>query len=407
MKILFLNQFYYPDVAATAQQMSDLAEHLVERGHTVHVLCSRGQYDDGSGQPTPKKETHKGVWIRRLSAPGFGKKSTIGRIIDYVGFHLLAGLWLLLFGWRYHTIVTLTTPPLIGTYATLLKWFSFGKVKHVCWSMDLHPDCEFELGVCSRKNPFFMFLDFLNGLHFRQAHATVALGDCMKQRLLDKRVKEEKLHVIGVWNRADQVTPIPLGQSPLRSSQGFDDKFVVMYSGNAGLIHTFDAVCEAMKQLNDDNAIHFVFIGGGKRLLQIEEFAKENNLSNFTKLPYFPREQLSQSLAMGDVHLVTMRQGMQGVAVPCKLYGIMAAARPAIFVGPPDADTAIQINAANAGYVIDINDAQTLVEKIKSLAASPETADQLGQSGREYFLQHHEKEVCCTQWTNLLESLVK
>lgn len=407
MKVLFVNQFYYPDVAATAQQMSDLAEHLVENGHDAHVLCSRGQYDDGSGQPTPRKETYRGVWIRRLSAPGFGKKSTIGRIIDYAGFHLLAGLWLILFGWRYQVIVTLTTPPLIGVYATMVKFLTFGRTKHVCWAMDLHPDCEFELGLCSRKNPFWRFLDFLNGMHFRRANATVALGDCMKKRLLDKRVKQEKLHVIGVWNRKDQVTPMGHGESPLRKEIGLEDKFIVMYSGNAGLIHTFDAVCAAMKKLRDDTNIHFVFVGGGKRLAEIKQFATENGLTNFTQLPYFPREQLSESLAMGDAHLVTMRKGMQGVAVPCKLYGIMAAARPAIFVGPTDADTAIQINQANCGKVIDIDDDNLLVDTIRSYANDLSQVSALGQSGYEYFLKYHEQQICCDAWESLLTQVTQ
>ena len=121
MKILFVNQFYWPDMAATAQQMTDLCEYLAERGHEVRVVCSCGQYDDGSGGSTPKRETHRGVRIHRLRAPSFGKKSNLGRVIDYAGFHLLVGLWLLVFGWRYRAIVTLTTPPLIGIYGLLLK----------------------------------------------------------------------------------------------------------------------------------------------------------------------------------------------------------------------------------------------------------------------------------------------
>lgn len=407
MKILFVNQFYTPDVAATAQQMSDLAEHLVGHGHDVQVLCSRGQYDDGSGRAVPKREVIEGVNVRRVKAPSFGKKSTLGRVMDYFGFHVLAGLWVMLFGWRYDVVVTLTTPPLIGIYGTFVKWLSFGKTKHVCWSMDLHPDCEFELGVCSRKNPFWRFLDFLNGMHFRQAHKTVALGECMKKRLVDKHVEAEKVEVIGVWNRADQVKVLGFGESVLLETHGLKDKFVVMYSGNAGLIHTFDVVCEGMKRLKDDERIVFLFVGGGKRLDEIERFANEHGLENFMRLPYFPREQLNDSLGMGDVHLVTMREGMQGVAVPCKLYGIMAAGRPAIFVGPEDADTALQIKAAEGGEVIGVEDVDGFVGVVKKMVEDREMVRQKGEAGRAYFMGHHEKNVCCEAWRALLEGVVK
>jgi len=405
VKILFVNQYYWPDLAATAQQMSDLCEDLAGRGHEVHVVCSRGAYDDGSGKPTPKRETRRGVHIHRVSAPGFGKKSTLGRVIDYAGFHLLTGLWLLALGWRFRAIVTLTTPPLIGIYATLVKWLTLGRTRHVCWAMDLHPDLEFDLGLWSPKHPLYRFFYWLNNLHFRHASAVVALGACMAERMRDKAVRDDRLHVISVWNRADEVQPLPPGASPLRTEHGFDDKFVVMYSGNAGIIHTFDAACEAMRRLAGDRRIAFLFVGGGRRLDEIERFVAEHKLTNFTRLPYFPRERLSESLAMGDVHLVTMRDRMQGVAVPCKTYGIMAAARAVLFVGPTDADTARHIRAGEAGFVFAGDDADGLVDAIRRLADDRDEAAAIGRRGRDYFLAHHEQRVCCDQWIALLESL--
>jgi len=405
MKILFVNQFYWPDMAATAQQMTDLCEYLAERGHEVRVVCSRGQYDDGSGRSTPKRETRRGVRIHRLRAPSFGKKSNLGRVIDYAGFHLLVGLWLLVFGWRYRAIVTLTTPPLIGIYPLLLKWLSFDKVRQVSWVMDLHPDLEFDLGLWSRKHPLYATFYWLNNLHFRHVTATVALGESMAKRIRAKRVKPERLHVISVWNRADEVKPMPPGSSPLLAEHGLAGKFVVMYSGNAGIIHDFDAVCEAMKRLSQDQRVHFLFVGAGLRLKEVKQYVDDQGLQNFTQLPYFPREQLDASLAMGDVHLVTLRAGMSGVAVPSKTYGIMAAARAVVYVGPDDSDTAHHIEAGACGYVIQLNDVDTLVATIRDLADNPAHAAQLGQSGRDYFFKHHEMSVCCGQWAELLESL--
>jgi len=405
VKILFVNQYYWPDMAATAQHLDDLCQMLARRGHEVHVICSRGQYDDGSGQPTPRRQVHGGVHIRRLKAPGFGKKSKLGRVMDYAGFHLLTGLWLLLFGWRFRVITTLTTPPLIGIYAMLLKWLSFGRVRHVTWAMDLHPDLEFDLGLWSPRHPLYATFGWLNNMHFRHATATVALGEAMADRMRRKRVKEDRLHVISVWNKAEEITPMPMGTSPLRAEHGLNDKFVVMYSGNAGIIHDFDAVCEAMKQLADDDRIVFLFVGGGRRLEQVQAFAQTNKLNNFMRLPYFPREQLDASLAMGDVHLVTFRKGMSGVAVPSKTYGVMAASRAVIYVGPDDSDTANHIRAGQCGHVFALDDADGLIATLRDLADDPTQAQRLGEAGRAYFLEHHEASVCCEQWATLLESV--
>lgn len=405
MRILLVNQFYWPDAAATAQQMADLAEWLVERGHEVTVYCSRGQYQAGSTRRAPRYQVHHGVKIRRLAIPSLGKKSFVARLLEYAGFHLLCGLRMGLAGWRYDAIVTLTTPPLIGLYATLVKWLTFGRTKHVCWSMDLHPDCEFALGMWSPRHPLYATLNWLNGLHFRKAHASVALGDCMAGRLRDKGVAADRCRVIGVWSRADQIEPRPLGSSPLAEEHGLAGKFVVMYSGNAGLAHTFDAVNEAMLRLKADDRIRFLFVGAGKRLDEVEAFAKQHELANFLRLPYFPREQLNDSLALGDVHLATLIRSMAGIAVPCKTYGIMAAGRAMLFVGPDESEIAQQVRAADCGYVIDPTDADALVARIRELADDRETCQRLGANGRAYMLAHHERQVCCDQWTKLLEEV--
>ncbi|QNN22078.1 glycosyltransferase family 4 protein [Planctomycetales bacterium ZRK34] len=392
MKILFVNQFYWPDVAATAQLMVDLCEDLAHQGHDITVLCSRGQYDDGTGAPTPKRETHNGVNIRRLSAAGFGKRSTLGRVIDYASFHLLCGGYLLRHTRKFDIIVTLTTPPLIGLYAT---WFK-GKSKHVCWAMDLHPDIEFEMGLWSRRNPVWRIFDWLNGLHFRRADAVVALGGRMMVRLVNKHVQQLRIEVITPWSPGDDVQAME--RSPWRDTQPWADKFVVMYSGNAGLIHTFDAVTAAMRELRDDDRFAFVFIGGGKRLAEIDDALA-------VKMPYQPREMLGESLAAADVHLVTLRDGMSGTAVPCKLYGIMAAARPTIYLGPADSDTAIDINQSDAGLTLATDDAAGLVAALRKLADDEAERKRLAANARTAFEQHHSRAACCRRWIDLLESL--
>lgn len=404
MKVLFVNQFYWPDMAATAQQMTDLAELLASQGHDVHVLCSRGTYDDGTGKSTPRREVRKNVHIHRLSAvPGGGKQSMLRRVIDYAGFHVLCMAWLSLFGWGFAIIVTLTTPPLIGIYVTPIRLLSLGRVRHVCWAMDLHPDAEFELGIWSRRNPLWRLMGWLNAFHFRMADATVALGDAMKRRLVGHGVPAAGIEAISVWSGAEEVQPMPADTSPTRHDPRLAGKCVVMYSGNAGLVHTFDSVCRAMLELRDDSRLAFLFVGFGKRLKEIEAFAAEHKLMNFVKLPLQPREQLSESLAGGDVHLVTLREGMSGVAVPCKLYGIMAAARPVVFVGPTDSDTAQHIVQSDCGAVLGIEDSAGLVATFRRLADDHAERHRLGDNARRGFMAHHERQVCCRQWADLLQ----
>ncbi len=405
MRLLLINQYYWPDMAATAQMMVDLCEHLARQGHDVHVLCSRGKYDDhtAKGRP-PRYELHQGVHIHRVTATGFGKQTMLGRMLDYLSFHLLIGLQTLLRGWRYDVIITLTTPPLVGVYATPVHWLT--RTRHVGWAMDLHPDCEFELGVFRRSALLPRLLDWLNGLHFRHATKTVALGPHMAQRLRDKGVRADRLAQISVWGHDLPPDTNDAAQTnPLREELGWRERFVVMYSGNAGIIHSFDAVCAAAWELRDDRRFVFLFVGGGRRMDEIALFAQTERLDNIVIRPYFPRAQLRHSLTLADVHLITMRDGMAGVAVPCKLYGVMAAGRPALFVGPERCETADQIRDHDCGMTFATTDGAGLAQALRTLADDPARCRQMGAHARAAFESSFSAAVCTRQWQELLEGL--
>jgi glycosyltransferase involved in cell wall biosynthesis len=160
-----------------------------------------------------------------------------------------------------------------------------------------------------------------------------------------------------------------------------------------------------MERLRDDDRIRFAFVGGGKRMDELERFAERKHLPNFLRLPYFPREQLSDALAMGDAHLVTLRDEMAGVAVPCKTYGIMAAGRPVLYVGPEDSDTARHIRSGGAGIVFGSRDGSALAATIAELAEDRARADSLGSAARAHFIAAHEKHVGCAAWDALLAGL--
>lgn len=404
MRLLFINQYYWPDLSATAQQLTDLAEYLAGHGHQVEVLCSRNVYD-GPTVELQRREAVAGVAITRLKHWGSRQRGIFSRFLAYLGFHVGCAFWLLRNGWRYEAVVTLTDPPLVGIFGALLRRCRRGRVKDVCWMMDVYPDCLFAHGSLRPRSLPGALLEGLSRFELRSADGVVVLGECMRDRVLAKGVAADRVRVIGVWNRADQLRPMPAEHTPLRQANGLADKFVVMYSGNAGRAHTFDAICQAMRTLRDEPSVQFLFVGGGKRLEEVEAFVRQHQLPNFKRLPYFPREQLNESLAVGDVHLVSLCDAMVGVVVPCKLYGIMGAGRPAIFVGPGASTVAREVQQAEAGVVVKSDEPEALASAIRRLAADPAERQRLGENGRRFFLEHHERKVCCRRWEELLERL--
>jgi colanic acid biosynthesis glycosyl transferase WcaI len=403
----FVNQYYWPDVASTGQHLADLCEALVARGHRVRVVCSRGQYLEGRGE-APLFEMHRGVEVVRVPASSHGKNGSLWRrALDYLSFHALLAKALLL-GPRPDAIVTLTTPPLLGVWGRAMQVLR--RTQHVHWVMDLHPDAEFELGLLSRKSLLGRFLAFACGHPMRTATRNVVLGPYQGARLEGRGVAPERIAEIPVWSSADEISPIDHRFNALRTELGWNGRFVVLYSGNAGLVHRFDELCDAMVELESRAPnVLFALVGGGPRRAEIEAFAAEHGLSNVEFHGYLPREALGQSLPAGDVHFMSLEPNQTGVAVPGKLYGILAAGRPVLFVGAERCESADTIRISGAGLCFVPGQGAELADAIAALAedaaADCERLAHHGRNARAVFLERFEREVCCAQWVELLEDV--
>ncbi|MDT7856643.1 glycosyltransferase family 4 protein [Rubrivirga sp. S365] len=406
--ILFVNQHYWPDVASTGQHLTDLAEHLVRAGFDVGVLCGQSGY---KGQlDAPAHEVHNGVEITRLRTTSFGRARHLGRIVDYGAFYAQV-LARLLTGPRVDLVVSLTTPPLLSFAASLAKR-ARGQ-RYAIWSMDLHPDAEVALGMLDEGGAAARGLHALNDAGYRGADLVIDLGFRMKERIEAKGVRPERLTTIEVWSDGDEVYPVAPADNPLRRELGLrDDQFVVMYSGNAGLAHRFDEVLETMRRMKDDDRVFFLFVGGGPRKAEIEAFAQSHGLRNFRYANYFPREQLAESLSVGDVHLLTLREAMAGIAVPGKLYGILAAGRPVVMVGPERSEPARTIREAGVGVVVDPaadggrGGADRLEAALRTLADEPAERRATGERAREVFLKHYDRPILCDAWAEALRAQI-
>lgn len=366
------------------------------------MLCSRGRYLAGEG-PAPAREQRNGVEIRRVRATSFGRRSHAGRLADYAAFHALAGLRAAASGWA-DVVVTLTTPPLAGWMGRAAKLLR--GVRHVNFVMDLHPDAEFASGLLRPDSVPGRALEGLLGRSLRGADANVVLGRHQGARVLARGVDPRRVIEIPVWSDAREIEPVPRERNPLRERLGWADRFVVMYSGNAGLVHRFEELLDAAEEIDEtDPRVLFAFVGGGPRRPEIERAVRERGLSNCEFRPYFDRADLRWSLSAADVHFMSLRPEHVGVAVPGKLYGILAAGRPVLFVGSPACEPAETIAAAGAGLAFQPGQGAELARAIERLRDDPVLRVELGRRGHAHFLAHHERGVCVEAWRRLLEAV--
>jgi colanic acid biosynthesis glycosyl transferase WcaI len=323
---------------------------------------------------------------------------------DYLSFYAGAILRAILIP-RCDVVVTLTTPPIIGLIGTLLMLLKGSK--HVYWSMDLHPDASLALGRMRKSHPVVRALDWLSSFVYRQADRVVVLGPYMAERIASKGARPERIVTIPVWSRREEIYPVQRGTNALRKSLGLQDAFVAMYSGNLGLAHSFEEFIEAARRLRDRSDIVFLFVGGGPRLDEVKRAKESEGLDNIQLLDYFPREHLHVSLSLADAHLISMRPEMTGIVAPGKLYGVMAAGRPALFVGPEHCETADTIRDAGCGVTLEPGDIDGLVSALELLADDPSVVRRMGERGRLAFLAGYERRLCCERWNALVGDVME
>jgi glycosyltransferase involved in cell wall biosynthesis len=352
--------------------LSDLSFHLAQRGWLVEVVTSRQRYDDARAR-LAAKETVGGVKIRRVWSTRFGRAFLPGRAVDYATFYASAFFALLRRGRRDSTIVALTDPPLISVVAALAAMLR--RARLVNWTQDLFPEVAEALGMRALR-----VLRRARDWSLRRAQTNVALGEAMAARLPNAVV---------IHNWADATLhPVDIPHP----------RFVVGYSGNLGRAHDARTMLAAMRSLRDEQGIEFVITGGGAQL----EMIKAKRLPNVRFEAYVPRERLCESLSAADAHLVTLRPELEGLIVPSKFYGILAVARPVLFVGASGGELARIIRAHDCGIIIEPGDGEGLARGIRELARDRDRARAMGQRARALHEEEFAHPMAMAAWERVL-----
>jgi colanic acid biosynthesis glycosyl transferase WcaI len=355
--ILFINRVHPPSKGATGEMLRDLAEGLASRGWEVTVLATA---EPGE----PKNITRRGVRIVRTGGL-LSRRNVLLRAISYV-FMIPALLIRALLLPRTDFVVTMTDPPMLAATGLAIRFFKRNRVVH--WAQDLYPEVAEELGVLPRASAATNLLRSLSTAALKDCAAVVAIGRCMASRITARGISYARVAVIPNW--APPVQPLDRTNNPFRRAHGLEGEFVVVYSGNMGLAHDFDTVLDAADSLRGRRIV-FLFIGEGPRRLEVEAAARLRGIDNIRFLPPQPADKLSESLSAADAHLVTMRPNLSGLVVPSKVYGVLAAGRPCLFVGPRDSEAARLLRETDSGIPVEPGRSAELASAILDWAGDP------------------------------------
>jgi colanic acid biosynthesis glycosyl transferase WcaI len=391
-RVIFLNRYYWPEEPATAQLLTDLAGALASAGHAVTVITSRPAWS-----ALPLRQSDRGVAIVRVTGTRWGQLGLPGRVVDYVTFYLMALLELCLVARRGDQVVALTDPPLVGVGVWVVARLLGARVFH--WVQDIYP----EIAVVLTGQRWLRAVMPLRNLAWRRSDGCVTLGADMADTLAQAGVAPARITVSPNWAPAGLIPQPRTAADPLRTAWQLAGKFVVAYSGNLGRVHDLAPVLDVAAALRAETGIAFVFIGAGAQRAELEAAAVKRGLANVHFRPPQPRSGLAASLALGDVHLVTLAPGCERLVFPSKLYGAAAIGRPVVFLGPRECEIARLVAQAGFGLAFAPGETAAIAASIRQLCADPGRLRQLGAAAEAFNRAAAGPARALADWEKLLE----
>ena len=375
MHILLLNEYYPPDTSATARMAAQVAERLVQQ-HQVTVLAGRPSYDPDETYPfAPLHRTIRNrVAVECVGSTAYPRHQMRRRVSNYLSYLALAVPRALAL--RPDVILAMTDPPVAGIAGAFIARLSGTPLVYNI--RDLYPDMALG-GNIVRPNKWVARWEQMHRSALKQASRVIVLGDDMRDRILSKGIRPENVVVVRdgatISNEAMPEVNDPIVQE-LRC--GFP--FVAVHAGNLGFYGAWDTVLNAAKILSNENTA-VVFVGDGASRASLEHSAKGS--PNVRFLPFRPVEQVPHVMAAGDVHIITVKRGLEGVVVPSKLYSTLAAGRPILVIAAPESDAARIVTAAGCGLAADPDDPAAVAAAIRQLRDHPVRLAEMGRRARE------------------------
>ena len=400
MNVVFVNRYFYPDHSATSQLLSDLAFGLATLGHAVHVVTSRQRYDQPLASLSPREQVN-GVRVHRVWTTRFGRSHLAGRALDYFTFYISAGLRLALLLQRGDIVVAKTDPPLISVVAAVAARVRGARL--INWLQDVFPEVAEATKVKFLSGWISRFVRKLRNWSLRSGAATVVLGAGMADYVSRHAVPGKSVTIVPNWS-GELPEQNPSDIADLRAEWGLTGDFVVMYSGNMGRVHEFDTVLGAAELLRDAG-VTFLFVGGGYRKALLLEETIRRQLPNFVFMDYQPRETLALSLAVGDVHLITLLPELEGFVVPSKFYGVAAAGKPSLFVGNPEGEIARLVREVECGAAVATGDSESLATAIRHLMQNPALSAHQGEKALKAYRERFAFAHALEKWHSLLTTV--
>jgi colanic acid biosynthesis glycosyl transferase WcaI len=415
MKILYVSQYFPPEMGAPAARAVELSRHWAATGHEVTVLTGFPNHPTGVVPSEYRDKFRRLVAHEQIDAVNvvrtwllpFPNRKAYERILNYSSFCASAastGLFL-----SRPDVVIATSPQLL---VGLSGWWlaRFKRVPFIFEVRDLWPESLAAVGMGDGNSLLHRSLAKIAGFLYRRSDRIVVVTPAFEDYLVEHwRVPREKISVIENGVETDVFAPTTFTTDPatsLRRELGVEGKFVVSYIGTMGMAHGLETIISTAMQLQGTNPeIAFLLLGEGAEKEHIVALARERALSNLRFIDQQPREKIPAYISASDVCLVLLKKAdVFKTVIPTKMLEFMSCARPVIL--GVDGQARSILEEARGGLVIEPENAEALANAIRYLAANRELARELGRNGREYIVRNFSRRQTAEKYIRVLEHLL-
>jgi colanic acid biosynthesis glycosyl transferase WcaI len=383
MKVLILNLYYPPDTSATAKMAAAFVEPLATN-HDVTLICGRPSYDPTERRPwcLSQAEKQHNVCVVRVGSTDYPRSQMARRVFNYLTYVALSVPRALFV--PCDAVLAMTDPPfegIVGAFVALLKRKPF-----VYNIRDMYPDMAVG-GSIVKPGLLARIWEKLHRWALRRATRVIVLGEDMKSRIIAKGVAPERIAIVrdGIELTTAAISLADFDPEVVKAIRG-NFRFVLVHAGNLGFYGAWDALLAAARELESEE-VGFIFIGDGVERARLETAATDS--PNVRFLPFFPATKIPSVLAAADAHIITIKRGLEGVVVPSKIYGILAAGRPVVAVAPKETDAAALAAREGFGIAADPDSPSELVTVLRALFADPVRLVAMGAAARTAAQQYN------------------
>ena len=344
--------------------------------------------------------------LKIVKFPFYNRKSKFTRVVSWLIFIFFSFIKMI-FAPKNTLIIIATNPPLI----TIVTWlvFKIRKLPYVILVYDIYPDVLIKFKVFKERSIVARIWRFLNKVTFENSCAVYTIGDFMAKNLSKQfnpnKTKLKYIEVIPPWADTNKIKPIKKKDNPLAKKFNQINCVTVLYSGNMGISHDIKSILKAAKLLKQKKNIKFLFIGEGEKFKSSLEFVKIEKLDNVKVLSLQSENIIHFTLALGDISIVSLDKGAEGLMLPSKIYYYIATGSAVIGICEGKNDLAKSLIEGNFGITVNPGNYKKLAKTILFLAKNTSKLKKFRDNARSSSISKYSRKVCVDKFDKSLKSI--